>query len=227
MKTAARPNSGFTLLELLIAIFIFSVLATTIFISYRTLFIGMADFESGMGQYEMAQSCLTRMTNDMRSIHVNLAPLYARPQFDSAPDDYRIVGQTAYAGNREFGTLRFTSRAHVSFEKPGRDGIAEIRYYVSSREQGKFVIKRSDHLFPFPPVEERETDPVLCEEVKSLTFKFYDDSGEEQAAWDSESEDFKYATPSAVGIELEVGDEHTSRFFKTRITLPTIRKRLD
>ena len=224
MKNPAGQNSGFTLLELLIAIFLFSILTTTIFVSYRTLFVDTDDFESGITQYEMAQACLARITNDLRSIHVNLAPLYVKPGFNSPPGDYRVVGETDFTGGSTFGKLRFTSTAHLAAGKSDQRGIAEIRYYVHTGDEDQFVLRRSDTLYPYPPFEESNSDPVLCENVKALQFTFYDDSAVEHETWDSESEDFKYATPVAIGVELEVGDEHTSRFFKTRITLPINRQ---
>ncbi len=227
MKNPAGQNSGFTLLELLIAIFLFSILTTTIFVSYRTLFVDTDDFESGITHYEMAQACLARITNDLRSIHVNLPPLYVKPGFDSPPGDYRVVGETDFPGESTFSRLRFTSTAHLAPGKSNQGGIAEIRYYVHRGDADQFILRRSDNLYPYPSFEESNNDPVLCENIKAFQFKFYDDSAVEHETWNSESEDFKYATPVAIGVELEIGDEHTSRFFKTRITLPINREPLE
>jgi general secretion pathway protein J len=227
LKNPAGQNSGFTLLELLIAIFLFSILTTTLFVSYRTLFVDTDDFESGITHYEMAQACLARITTDLRSIHVNLPPLYAKPGIDSPPGNYRVVGETDFTGGSAFGRLRFTSTAHLAPGKSNLSGIAEIRYYVHSGDEDQFVLRRSDTLYPYPPFEESNSDPVLCENVKAFQFTFYDDSGVEHETWNSESADFKYATPVAIGVELEVGDEHTSRFFKTRIALTINRQPLE
>jgi general secretion pathway protein J len=225
--SANRQDHGFTLLEILIAIFLFSILATTLFFSYRTLLSNTDDFESGMIQYEMAQSCLARIANDLRSIHVALPPLYSKPGFNSPPGDYRLVGETAYTGNSEFGRLRFTSLAHFAPGDTNQSGIAEIRYYVHTGDNDKFVLRRSDNLYPYPPFEEKIADPTLCEDVKTLTFKYFDGSGVEYDTWNSDSEDFKYSTPLSIGVELEIGDDDSSLLFKTRITLPVIREGTD
>ena len=56
-----------------------------------------------------------------------------------------------------------------------RHGIAEIVYYVQTKESGSQVLKRSDNLYPYPEFEEKGTDPTLCEHVKSLAFTFLDE----------------------------------------------------
>jgi general secretion pathway protein J len=224
LKAPALHNHGFTLLEMLIAIFLFSVLATTLFTAYRTLFMDTGEFERSRHRYEMAQACLTRMACDLESLYVALPPLYNKPGFEDPPEDFRIIGDTAPSGPMTFGRLRFTSLAHVSMDPGNRGGIAEIRYYVHTGRNGSLVLRRSDTLYPYPSFEEKKSHPVLCEDVKWLAFKFVDESGEEFDAWNSDSADFKYATPVAIGIELDIGDEDSSSHFETRISLPVARK---
>ena len=54
--------------------------------------------------------------------------------------------------------------------------------------------------------------------------------GDEQEDWDSESSEVEYATPNAIGIKLEVGDEGDesgSSTFETMVTIPVFREAIE
>ena len=94
-------------------------------------------------------------------------------------------------------------------------------------DDGRRVLKRSDHLYPYPEFEERPDDPVLCKDVKSLAFKYIDAEDNASESWNSESDEFGYATPQAVTVQLEIGDEKTSTIFETAVKLPIYREKAD
>ena len=227
-ETASRIrhlNSGFTLLEIVIAIFIFSVIVTTIFGSYNSVFTGAEIINEGVTSYETARTCLNRMIFDLESIHVSLSPQYSPPDFNGPPDPYRIVGSTVNVQTVSFPKLRFTSTAHVSFGGKTESHIAEIVYYVQATDNEHYLLRRADNLYPYEEFEENANDPVLCENLKSLTFNYYDREGTEYDMWDSEAEDFGYASPAAIGITLELTSSTDSLWFKTMVTLPVYREK--
>ena len=217
-------EGGFTLMELFLAIVILSLVVTTVLASYNAVFSTTHQLEDSANIYEMAKNCLRQMTVDLESIYITRPPIYRRPEFDDKPSDFRIVGLSKDLSGTGFAQLRFTSRAHLALENSHRRGIAEIVYYVQAKEDGSQVLKRSDNLYPYPQFEERGTDPTLCEHVKSLAFTFLDGEGSENDSWDSEADAFDYATPRAIGIELEIGDETQSHTFKTLVRLPVYRE---
>jgi general secretion pathway protein J len=220
-------HSGFTLLEILIAIFIFAILVTTIFGSYNSVFTGAEEINQGVISYEMARNCLNRMIFDLESIHLSLPPQYTPPDFNGTPDPYRIVGDINNIENQSFPKLRFTSTAHVSFGGKTESHIAEIIYYVQATDDDNYLLRRADNLYPYEEIEENSGDPVLCENLKSLTFKYYDREGTEYDLWDSDTEDFGYATPAAIGITLELVGATGSLWFETMVTLPIYREKKD
>jgi general secretion pathway protein J len=220
-----HPNRGFTLLEIVIAIFIFSIIVTTIFGSYNSVFTGTEIMNEGVTSYETARTCLDRMIFDLESIHVSLPPQYSPPDFNGPPDPYRIVGSTDNIQTVSFPKLRFTSTAHVSFGGTTESLIAEIVYYVQATDNGHYLLRRADNLYPYEEFEENANDPVLCENLKSLTFNYYDREGTEYEMWDSDAEDFGYATPAAIGITLELTSGTDSLWFKTMVTLPVYREK--
>ena len=218
-------DRGFTLLEVMIAIFIFAIIATTIFSSYTSLLSGSETSDQGTAPYEMAKNCLNRMIVDLESIHLTLPPGYSPPVLGEPPELYRIVGEIFDIQGVSFPRLRFTSLAHLSFGGKTEKGIAEIVYYVQASGDGNYVLKRADNLYPYETFEEKAGDPVLCTDVKSLTFKYYDQDGTAHDLWDSDDEDFGYSTPKAIDINLELAESSNSLWFKTMATPPVYRKK--
>ncbi len=226
-----RNGCGFTLFEILISLFIFAIVVTTIFGSYQAVFSKTGAIQEGIDVCQMMSNCLGRMTEDLKSAYVSLPPGYAKPKFDSDPDPWRMVGDASYTGSGSFSRFRFASSAHMSLTSDTRSGIAEIVYYVSHTHDDRYVLKRADSLPPYPKFpaqfKEKTADPVLCDKVKSLKFTYYDEEGREHDNWDSESQEFKYATPSAIKITMETGDESHSVFFGTTVKFPVSREKIE
>ena len=200
---------------------------TTVLASFNAVFSTTDALDSGSRYFEMAKNCLNRMTLDLQALYVRQPPLYKKPEFDDPPDLYRVVGSTAEAGGTGFASLRFASSAHIQLEKSRRDGIAEIVYYVQAKDDGNMVLKRADNLYPYPEFEERGADPVLCNNLKSLEFKYFDTDGDEFDEWDSDSDEYAYATPAAIRIQLEIGNETTSYEFETTVHPAARREKME
>jgi general secretion pathway protein J len=222
-----QPAVGFTFLEILVTIFIFAIIATTIFGSYNSVFSNAADIKADMAASQMAKSCLNRMVLDFQSMYLSLPPAYSPPQRDQEPDPYRMVGEMTASGDTPFARLRFASLAHLPLGATKQEGIAEIIYYVRSMRDGKYTLRRSDKLILYGPAEEKETDPILCENLKALTFRYYGTEGEDNDTWDSESEDLGYSTPRAIGIKLAIGNNERTQVFETLVKLPRFREKTE
>jgi hypothetical protein len=82
-------------------------------------------------------------------------------------------------------------------------------------------------LFPYPEFEENGIDPVLCRNVRSLSFTYIDSESEEFDEWDSESPDVDRSTPNAVGIRLSFGDEQGPLSIETKVVLPVHREKIE
>jgi len=214
-------------MEILLAFLILAIVVSTILGSFNAVFSTTDTLENSGKYYVMAKNCLNRMTLDLAALYVTQPPFYKKPEFDDPPDPYRIVGSNVDIGGIGFASLRFTSRAHIALDNSNRSGIAEIVYYVQTRTDGQHVLKRADHLFPYPQFEEKGADPVLCQHVKSLAFKYYNTEGEESEEWNSDTDDYDHATPTAIGIHLEIGTESESYNFETTVHLAVHREKME
>jgi general secretion pathway protein J len=223
----SKPETGFTLMEVLVAIAILAIVVTTILASFNSVFSTTEVLDESADLYAMAKNCMKRIVLDLESIHIVQRPIYKPPELDQPPDPYRIVATTKDIGGTGFAQIRFTSRAHVSLENSPREGIAEIIYYVQSSDEGPPVLRRADNLYPYPDFEERGSDPLLSKYVKSLAFKFYDAEGSEYDVWDSDSDEFGYATPKVIAIQLELANNSVSQTFETRVLLPLLREKTE
>ena len=109
---------GFTLIEILIAVFILGIVLSTVYASYTGTFRIIRATETDAELYGMARTVLERMTRDIEAT----APWKGAFTFTARP---------YYLGNREFTRLIFRSTAHIAFgEKEEPAGIAVIEYCV-------------------------------------------------------------------------------------------------
>ena len=227
MRVVSADQSGFTVAEILIAIFIFAVIVTTVFGSYRATSEQVDIVSRNRQLVEMGRNCLDRMTRDLIAIWVAQPPEYTPPRFNNPPDLYRIVGTLDSVGDRTTTRLRFTSFAHLPIRPSRYFGVARIVYYILPDENDQYHLYRADQLYPYEPFEADPADPVLCTHVRSFTMMFYDDSGRSYETWDSESESIDFSTPAAVGIRLELGDERDTQVFNTRVSLSVRRRAVE
>ena len=219
----STESRGFTLVEILVAMFIFAVIATTLFGSFRSLFGQTGMVDGRMHTYAMAQNCLNRLALDLRSLHVAPPERYQPPGMENSGDPFRLVGEVVSVGSESFGRLRFASLAHLPFEDSRLRGVAEIVYYVMPDEKHHFVLRRADRIHPDTPFEESRRDPVIAEGVISLGLRYFDAKGTAHDAWDSDSGLYDYATPAAVEIALALNKASESVLFKTLVALPLSR----
>lgn len=227
-----RSRPGFTLLEILIAIFIFAIIVSTVYGSFNGVISRTEAIKNGVGAFEMARSCLNRIMSDLNGLYVELKPLYHPPDYDDPPDPYQFVGKETFEGAKTFSQLRFASSAHLPMSQKAEKGIAEIVYYVQTRgyPETEYILKRSDTLYPDDEdyeFEEKDSDPVLCEGLEELSFVYFDDDGDEYEIWDSESDSDKYATPRAIGITLKINYNSEIHMFYTKMNLPVYREKFE
>lgn len=219
-------DSGFTLLEIIVAVFVFSILITAVFNSFRSISSSAEALKREDAYYQAAHAALSQILRDFESIYVTHPPGYQPPGFNAPPDPYRVFGEPSSKAGEQFPKLQFTSFGHIAINGDESKGIAQIVYYCHRIGTDQFVLRRSDHIWPFESVEENGNNPILCEKVRSLQFNYYDSAGETRDHWDSDSSDVDNATPRAIEIKLEIGDDRGSVSLGTIIALPVHRDKI-
>lgn len=228
-----RDRSGFTLLEILLAVFIFGTVLSIIYTSYTGTFRIVSETENQADIYRMARIALERISEDLASVYVSgeeETPEDAgSSESGESPPLFQFVGATRQIEERRADTLRFTSLAHLVFserDQPGR--IARIGYSVEQgdTEEGLVLIRSDDAGLGLTlDPEERVGGLVLCDQLHSVGFTYYNRDGDKSEDWDSEGEEFNNAIPVMVSIELEFVNKFNPEGpykFMTSVALPML-----
>ena len=212
---ALPPETGFTLIEILLAIFILGIVMSTVYASYTGTFRIIRDTQEDAEIYGMARNALDRMVRDLQS---------AAPWGGA----FTFITKADTLGDHEFLRLTFRAAAHVAFndrEVPG--GISVIEYRVEEgTEKTGYVLVRSDNLYRDPGKEESLPGGyVLSDRVESLTYRFIDTTGKEYETWDSggQVEAQKKKAPAGILIRLSLvnaANKERPYRFMTRVRIP-------
>ncbi|MCD6137669.1 MAG: prepilin-type N-terminal cleavage/methylation domain-containing protein [Deltaproteobacteria bacterium] len=223
-STKPTNTAGFTLLEILIAIFIFAAILSTIFTSYTGTFRVMENTESQANIYAMARIAMERMTQDLESACLPKEVKTHEPGGGTS-QTFQFVGEHNEIEGRDADSLRFTSLAHLSFADEDKAcGPAEISFYVKeNEEESSFVLYRTDTPVFRESPEKGTGGFELCNGLTSVKFTYYDSDGQPHDSWDSTSNEFKGNIPRRVSIMLQfVNTLHPEEpfTFMTATTLP-------
>ena len=213
-------QQGMTLLEILLAMLILSVVMTMISVSLSgSLDILNATRDQG-DIYHRAQVALLRISEDLASTVL--------------VDDGEFIGTDESIDGQGANSLQFTSTAHVVFNREvDNPGLALISYSVQEDEnrEGELLLIRSDQLLATSAAKDKvETSGegfILSDRLRAVSFRYFDAEGEELEQWTTEEDnidsDPDRKLPVAVSCTLEFWidkEQDTSLEFTTRVLLP-------
>lgn len=214
---SSSDSRGFTLMEILIAIFILGVVLTTIYSAYSGVLRVIREIDDDTRNYKMARITLDRMNRDVTAIL-------------RSGKGFVFQSEKTSIDRHEFSSLFLWSSAHLGFEEndvPGRP--ASIAYFVKQDKDGNISLWRSDITGPKPSTEKKsEGGVIICENLRALNLKFYDEGGKDYDTWDTEisTDSQKGRPPAIVGVELILENPRNAEKphkFITKINLPVRR----
>ncbi len=226
-RLSLTGQNGFTVLEIMIAVMIFSVVISALFSSFRAFITTSDKIRSDLTHNEKIRSVLKRIHQDLESVFVVQKPRYKKPGFNTDPDPYRFVGKEEKQGDRTLSSITFASLAHAALGAEPRPGVARIGYYVKENKNQTYDLYRADSLFPFPEEVENCTDPVLCRDILGFEAVYLDSEGEEHKDWDSEAKEFDYASPSGIRLKIILDSEKGEQEYQTFVSLAAQRGPLE
>ena len=219
-KSSTAHERGFTLVELLIAIFIFAIVVSAVYGSYRATFHIVHGSEYRLRIANSARIVLERVAEDLGSIVTGPGGAFSGETHD-------------YSGKRG-DSLAFVSNAHLVLRKTDtRSGPVLIRYEVEPDEEtGLLNLYRSD-IVPLPGTEINDDDArklLICRGLQEIQFTYLDLDGNETEEWQVEevvspgegAAAEKSPFPSLVSVELrfaESAESDVSTVFKTAVAL--------
>jgi general secretion pathway protein J len=224
-----RKRKGFTLLEILLAFFIFSIVLTTLYTAYSGTFRNIDLAESQSDAYQMARIALGRMIEDLESTYVT-PPVEDQESVEESPWSTEFVGESDEIDGRSADTLRFFSTAHLVFDEEDKEvGIARITYSVREGEEedeAGFDLYRSDRS-GLEQGEEEDGGLILCEGVHAIDLIYYDDREKAYESWDSSEMEERGGLPVRISIVLELVNKANPEAplkFVTGVALPMAKR---
>lgn len=212
---ACGSRAGFTLLEIMIAIFILGLVMATVYASYTSTLKTTRQLEEEGDIYKTARAAMDRIIRDLSSL-----------QISSGSFDLRAEKQKW--GAREFHSIFFWSASHLAFGENDAEGRpAAISYYVRENDDKKsFSLWRADVSGSKPDGTKNTEDGfIVCRNVDTFRLTFYDAEGTETDSWDSSAIGGNQPgkTPAAVKVELflvNANDPEKPYKFMTKVFLP-------
>ncbi len=209
-------------MEILIAVFLFGVILSTIFVSYTATFRMIEDTGSQTEVYAMARTAMERIIEDLGSVYL--------PEEESG--DAAEAERVSFRGSEKeidahrFSALRFVSTAHLDFEKDQTlPELAEISYFVREAPgENGIALYRSDTPVQQTSPEEETGGLLLCDGLTRFECTFYDAAGREQETWGITETSSKKGIPSMVSITLEFKNKSNPEAplkFRSAVALPS------
>jgi prepilin-type N-terminal cleavage/methylation domain-containing protein len=217
-QPAQNQTNGFTLIEVLIAVFILGIVLSTVYAAYTATFRILKISEHENDLYNMGRMTLQRMTQDFNSV----IPYNGKFEWTAK--------RTAF-GNRDFPRIFFTSNVNLDlYNQANPAGISTVDYFVDEDLQREgFVLFRSETIRRDKVLDNlgelRKGAFPICARIHSVVYAFYDSSGKEYETWDSteNTEAQNNQAPAIIAIELNLinpDNENHPYKFMTKVYLP-------
>lgn len=160
-------SRGFTLLELLISLVIFSLIAAMAYSGLNNVLIARSQTEAKVQQLYKLQMALTMMERDVEQV-------VDRPIRDEYGDE-----KPALVGN-EYGDylLEFTHTGWLNPLSSPRSNLQRVAYSIKEEKLIRTIWYALDRA-----QDSEHFDTVLLDDVKNLEFRYLDPNGEWQRSW--------------------------------------------
>ncbi len=209
---------GFTLIEILMAIFIFSIVISLAYSSFNASFSIINSASSQSTTYSMAKIAMERIHDDLESFYPTR--------------DMVFTGHTDTINEYRADNLEFTSSASLRLHpKQKFTGYTTIKYLVQEDPETKTLqLFRSEQpaFTEFDEEEQTSSQLLLCTNLLEVAFDYQNSDEEEVTEWDPKNAAGKPPKlPERISISLRFADGSSHReekdngiLFKTALILP-------
>lgn len=201
-----RSEQGFTLLEMLVAVVIISVILGVIYGSFAGTSRTYALLEANEDVYQTAQTFLAMISRELRSAY-----------FTNASQGFMGIGTEGGLEGEETDSIYFVTRSHRRSRANAKEGfLAEIGYFFDTETltDEKQLFKSIDATVD-GDIQDGGTLYPLTDRVDSLKFSYYDKKSD---TWLEEWDGQKMGRlPDRIQVELAVLDDgdHVTHFRTT------------
>lgn len=214
------PSRGFTLMEILVAIVIFSLLMTTLYTSFHAFVDSSRGVTDALDRSRTSRTLVPLLSRDLESVLAIQPPRYKKPEGLSDRDPFYFRGDTTSLLGKSFSRLSLASLSHICLDGTDRDGVCRVTWFVREGEGDTVDLCRLDVLRPDWEKEANDDcAPILVKNLKEFELVYVDTEGREQSTWDSDTRDSGYQIPAAVMVRILAGDGNDRETVLTRVEL--------
>jgi len=199
MNIRARPSArGFTLIEIMVALFLLGIVVAAVFSTWMAIMHGTKTGLDAAAAVQRSRMC-------MRTLEVALT---CARSFAADVDYYAFVAQ-----NGNDASLSFVAQLPAAFPRGGKFSDCTVRRVTFSLEQAPErdyqLVLRQNHLLMDLDEDEKNHPVVLARNVKKFEMEFWD---KKQQDWLDEWTDTNQL-PAMVRVTLQfAGTDPRSRF---------------
>ncbi len=209
-----RWRSGFTLLEILIAIAILALVVSSLYGAYSGTLETTEMVESARDVDQVARLALMQMVDDFSSLY------YRKAEGENENSPFRFQGGKEAEGEGG-AVVEFASTCHLGFDVSFPSlRINRVSYVLEKQadNQKYYSLVRMELPFIDLSGEREEIAVELADTVESLTLTYLNEDGETLSQWDSKTEETEGLLPRLVHIRLQLAGEK-SRVFATTVAI--------
>lgn len=186
IQTWAQYSAGFTLLELLVAVSIFSIISLVAFTSLTQVQRANAHTESVMKRLNQIQLAVRKLEQD-------ISQMTLRPARDRYGEQ-----QPAIINDSDKLYLEFTRSGADPFINRNKTRFLRVAYYL----QNDTLYRQIWHQLDLPDQVQPEFYPILSR-IKSIQLRFLDDKNQSHLNWPPNNMT-TIELPLAIEIEMEL-----------------------
>ena len=162
-----RQPAGFTLIEILLALVMFAMIAGVIFAAFAAVMDGVDKGRQSADFYRVGRGALQRMTQEIS----------AAVWFQDDPHT-GLRGEHSTAASRPRDRITFMTIPYRRFAaKVPEDELCAISYYVADDVQGRPALFRTEDCTPEEERQEGGTVLALTDLAVGLKLTYYDATG--------------------------------------------------
>ena len=222
---ADRGGGGFTLLELLISIAIFSVVISSVYGAYRVTFQTIHGAEKQALADATGRIILERISEDLAVI--------------ATDGEGMLEGKRGDGSTGRADSLTCIAFAHLDFSRLGKSGgRAKIAYSLKENGTGRYDLYRADT--PIRPGEEGkgaddgQEGELVARDLLSFQLTYVTSDGTESDEWNSapqgeagDGKEQEIVLPALMKVEIVLArgaDDEQGVYLRTSIALPMSRE---
>ncbi len=213
---------GFTLVEVLVALAVFSIMILTLFSSFNAFTASSRIIRNHHSGIEEKGIGLKTVISDIEQIFILQPPQFKKAEAISSDEKtaFEFIGLRDTINGVSVSTLSFASLTPV---RPSgtNTGITRVTYYVYDND-GRIDLHRSDRpAVPYTQEAEPDpcVDPILFKNILGFDLVYIDRDGKEWDTWNSMDEEYGHALPAQLDITITIERDGKNKEIKTMIPL--------